>query len=284
MPEPYRVVSALPQGTAIARYIQALALGCDDMFAAVQKAERWLDTPQVKAALVELRTKAAVAAGSTTDATWAGPLSVYGIAQEAITILRGRTILGALEGQMQKVPLHVKVPIETGAGFSGGWVAEGAAVPVQKTAFAASTQEFYKYGVITPLSEELVTTSDPAAVPVINRTVLGGLGKGIDTQILTPTIALSAGNNPASILNGSTEITTTGTTAAQIAADLAGMLAAVTSPGALVWIMKPKTMYLARVGITSGRLAEYALRDSGDCLEQFTRPNRPDRSQCHAVQ
>jgi hypothetical protein len=104
-------------------------------------------------------------------------------------------------------------------------------VPVQKTAFAASTQEFYKYGVITPLSEELVTTSDPAAVPVINRTVLGGLGKGIDTQILTPTIALSAGNNPASILNGSTEITTTGTTAAQIAADLAGMLAAVTSPG-----------------------------------------------------
>ena len=52
--------------------------------------------------------------------------------------------------------------------------------------------------------------------------------------------ALSAGVNPAAVTNGSTEITTTGTTAAQIAADLAGMIAAITTAGPLVWIMKPK--------------------------------------------
>jgi hypothetical protein len=72
---------------------------------------------------------------------------------------------------------RVKIPVETGAGFTGGWVAEGAAIPVQKTAYSTSTEENYKYGVIVPLSEELVTTSDPAALPTINRTVLGGLAK-----------------------------------------------------------------------------------------------------------
>lgn len=125
MSVPYPVVSVVPTGTATARYIQALALGCDDMYTALQMADRWKDTPQVKATL-ELRMKAAVSPMSTTDATAAGPLSVYGVAQEAITIQRGLSIFGAFEGQMQRVPLHVKIPVETGAGISGGWVAEGA--------------------------------------------------------------------------------------------------------------------------------------------------------------
>ena len=64
------VVSTVPVGTATARYIQALALGCDDMYTAVQTAERWKDTPQVKATL-ELRGKAAVSVMTTTDATTA---------------------------------------------------------------------------------------------------------------------------------------------------------------------------------------------------------------------
>jgi hypothetical protein len=252
MSVPHRVVNVLTPGTATARYIQALAVGCDDMYTAVEMASRWRDTPQVKVCL-ELRGKAAVASASTTDSTWASPLAQFGIAQEAIGLLRGLSIFGALEGQMQRVPLHIKIAVETGAGFSGGWVGEGGAVPVQKTAYAISIEEFYKFGVITAFTEELATTSDPAAVPTINRTVLGGLAKGIDTQFLTPTIALSAGVNPASILNGATEITTTGTTAATIAADLAGMLAAVTTPGPLAWIMKPKTMY--RISLVLGSQA-----------------------------
>jgi HK97 family phage major capsid protein len=253
MSEPFtRVVSALPTGTATARYIQAIAAGRDDFYAAVQMADRWKDTPQVKPTL-EWTTKAAVASGCTTDATWAAPLSQYGISSEAITIMRGMSIFGALEGRMQKVPLHVKIPIETGTGITGGWVAQGAAIPVQKTSFSTAVEENFKFGVIVPISEELVKTSDPAALPTINRLVLGGLAKSIDGQLLDPTVAVSAGVNPASILNGSTEITTTGTTAAQIAADLAGMLAAVTTPGPLVWIMKPKTMY--RIALTLGSQA-----------------------------
>jgi HK97 family phage major capsid protein len=252
MPEPYRVVSALPTGTAVSRYITAKALGGGDFWTELQTAEKWKDTPQVKATL-ELQTKAAVPAGSTTDSTWAAPLSAYGIAAEAITIMRGMSILGALEPKMQSVPLHVRLARETGAGITGGWVAAGGAIPVQKTDFATIVEEHFKYGVIVPLSEELVKLSRPDAEATTRRLVLGGLAASIDNQLLLPTVAVSAGVNPASVTNGSTEITTTGTTSAAISADLAGMLAAVTSPGPLVWIMKPKTMY--RIALVLGSQA-----------------------------
>ncbi len=131
---------------------------------------------------------------------------------------------------MQRVPLHVRIPRETGSGFSGAWIAAGGAVPVQATAFATVIEEHFKYGTISVLSRELVQLSSPDATSTITRTVLGGLAAAIDNQLLLPTVAAVAGTNPASILNGSTEVVTTGTTSAQIAADLAGMLAAVTSP------------------------------------------------------
>jgi HK97 family phage major capsid protein len=252
MPEPYRVVSANPAGTAVSRYIIAKALGGGDRYRELMVAEKWLDTPTVMASL-ELQTKAAVAAGSTTDATWAGPLAPYGIASEALTIMRGLSILGALESKMQRVPLHARIARETGAGITGNWVAAGAPVPVQATAFATIVEEHFKFGVIVMLAEELVTLSNPDAEATIRRTVLGGLAAAIDNQLLLPTVTVSAGVNPASILNGASETTTTGTTAAQISADLAAMLAAVTTPGPLVWIMKPMTMY--RIALTLGSQA-----------------------------
>jgi HK97 family phage major capsid protein len=104
-----------------------------------------------------------------------------------------------------------------------------------------------------PLSEELVSTSSPEAESTIKRLVLGGLAAGLDTQLLLPTVALSAGVNPASILNGATERVTTGSTAATIAADLASMLGSVTSPGPLTWVMRPKTMYY--IALTLGSQA-----------------------------
>src|SRR5688572_22839600 len=170
MPEPYRVVSALPTGTSVSRYIIAKALGRGDYYTELRIAEQWRDCPQVKATL-ELHTKAAVPAGSTTDATWAGPLSIHGISQEAITIMRGMSILGALESKMQTVPLHVKLARETGVGVTGGWVGAGNAIPVQKTDFATIIEEHFKYGVIVPLSEELVRVSTPPAEATVRRTV-----------------------------------------------------------------------------------------------------------------
>jgi HK97 family phage major capsid protein len=241
MPEPYRVVSALPTGTAFSRYLMVKAAARGDSYTELALAEKFKDSPTVHATF-DLRTKAAVAAGTTTDATWAGPLAVYGIAGEALALLRGASAIGALESKMRRVPFRTKVPDETGSGTGGAWVGEGLATPVAATAYDTLTQEAYKAAKIVVLSDELLKLGDPDAERTVRETVIAGVAAYLDSQFLTNTVTLSANLRPAAITNGATAITSTGSTAAQINADLAGMLAAITTTAAsLVWIMRPMT-------------------------------------------
>jgi HK97 family phage major capsid protein len=249
----YRVVSALPTGTALSRYLMVLGAGRNDMWTELTLAEKFTDSPQVHATL-ELRTKAAVAAGTTTDATWAGPLAVYGIAQEALTLLRGASIIGALESKMRRVPFRTKVPRETGSGTGGAWVGEGLSTPVAATAYDTLSQEAYKGQKIVVLSTDLLKLGDPDAERSVRETVIAGVAAYLDGQFLTNTVTLSANLRPAAITNGATAITSTGSTAAQINADLSAMLAAITTGGAgLVWIMRPLTAY--KIAATIGGTA-----------------------------
>ena len=118
---PTRVVSALPDGTALARYCMTLGESRGDTHRALLIAERWRDSPTVRAT-IELITKAAVAPGTTSDATWAGPLAEHGIAGEALQLLRGSSVLGALEGRFRKVPFRTSVPRERApARAAAGW-------------------------------------------------------------------------------------------------------------------------------------------------------------------
>src|SRR5918993_1698414 len=144
-------VSSLPDGTALSRYVMTLGESRGDTHRALLIAERWRDTPQVKTTF-ELQTKAAVAAGTTSDATWAGPLAAHGIAGEALALDRGASIRGALEGKFRRVPFRTNVPRETGSGTGGAWVAEGASTPVAATAYDALSQEAYKAQKIVVLS------------------------------------------------------------------------------------------------------------------------------------
>src|SRR5262249_32697388 len=101
----------------------------------------------------------------------------------------------------------------------------------------------FKFGVIVPLAQELLEFSRPDALTTIRRTVLGGLARSLDQQFLLPTVTAVAGVNPASITNGATEITSTGSTAAAIATDLKALLAANTTPGTgLRWVLRPMTL------------------------------------------
>jgi HK97 family phage major capsid protein len=253
MPEPYRVVSALPTGTAFSRYCMVLGAGRGDTYTELMLAERLKDTPQVHATIA-LRTKAAVAAMTTTDASAAGPLAVYGVGSEAITLERGKSILGTLIPKFRQVPFRAKIARETGSGAGGAWVAEGLGTPVAKTDFDTLTQEFYKAQKIVVMSEELLKLGDPDAERTVRETVAAGVAAYLDSQFLTNTVTLSANLRPAAITNGATAITSTGTTAAQINADLAAMLAAITTAGAgLTWIMRPLTAY--RIAATIGGTA-----------------------------
>ena len=254
MSEPYRVVSALPTGTAFSRFLMVKAAARGDVYTELVLAEQFKDSPTVRATL-ELQTKAAVAAGTTTDATWAGPLAVYGIAGEALALLRGASIIGALESRMRRVPFRTKVPRETGSGTGGAWIGEGLATPVAATAYDTLTQEAYKAAKIVVLSDELLKLGDPDAERTVRETVIAGVAAYLDGQFLTNTVTLSprtCGRRRSRTARRRSR--RPGSTAAQINADLAGMLAAITTDGGgLTWIMRPMTAY--KIAATIGGTA-----------------------------
>ena len=163
---------------------------------AAEYAKRWDDsTPEVA-----LYLKAAVAAGTTTDATWAAPLVNQNIANDFIALLRPATILGKIPG-LRKVPFNTKVPAQT-AGGTYGWVGEAKPKPVTKLAFASETLGITKVAGIIVLTEELMRLSNPSAEALVRADMVAGIAAFLDQQFIDPAVAAVAGVNPASITNG----------------------------------------------------------------------------------
>ena len=157
--------------------------------------------------------------------------------------LRDRSIIGALEPRMRRVPFRTQVPRETGAGTGGAWVAEGLSTPLAASAYDTITQDVYKAGKIVTLSKELLRVGNPDAERTVRETVMAGVAAYLDGQFLDPAVTFTAHLRPASITNGATAVTSTGATAAAVAAALGALVAAITVPGAgLSWIMRRRTM------------------------------------------
>ncbi len=154
MAEVHRVVSNLPPGVGLGRYLQAKCVQEQHgAMAALDVAKAWRTTPQVLACLeAELQFKAAVAPMTTSDATAAGPLVQYGVSGEYLPLERGSSVVGQLlAAKARRVPFHTRTARETGAGTGGAWLGEGSATPVAATAFDAITQECYRASKIVVL-------------------------------------------------------------------------------------------------------------------------------------
>lgn len=226
----------LPKGTAFTRYAIALARSKGNLMQAQEIAKGWEDsTPEVSTVL-----KAAVAAGTTTDPTWAAPLVEYqNMANEFIELLRPQTILGRIDG-LRRVPFNIKMPAQT-AGSSVGWVGEGAPKPVSKLAFDTMTLRFTKCAGIVVLTDELVRFSNPSAEAIVRQDLTASIAQFLDYDFVNPAKAEVADVSPASITNGVTPVPASGTSADALKADVralfAGFLAANLSVAGSVWIM-----------------------------------------------
>jgi len=191
------VKSNLPPGTAFVRAACAVVLHKGNWSQAIEYADqRWgRDTPEVA-----LYLKAAVAAGNTTDATWAGPLVNQNISSEFIDLLRPATILGKVPN-LRQVPFNTKVPSQT-AGGAYGWVGEAKPKPVTKLAFSSVQLDIAKAAGIIVLTQELVKLSNPSAETLVRNDMIRGIAQFLDSQFIDPAVAAVAGVNPASITNG----------------------------------------------------------------------------------
>lgn len=211
---PASAKAALPKGTAFTRYAMALARSKGNLMQAAEISKGWGDTPEVETVL-----KAAVAAGTTTDATWAAPLVDYqNMASEFIEILRPQTIIGRIPG-LRQVPFNIKIPRQT-ASSSASWVGEGAPKPVSALAFDNITLGHTKLAGIVVLTDELVRFSNPSAEALVRQDLINTIVQTIDRDFVDPAKAAVAGVSPASITNGVTPVTASGTDADALRADV----------------------------------------------------------------
>jgi HK97 family phage major capsid protein/HK97 family phage prohead protease len=213
-----QVRSMLPKGTGFVRYVQGLAACKGNLMQAFEYAKRWDDsTPEVG-----LVFKAAVAAGTTTDATWAGPLApLMPLTSEFLELLRPATILGKVPG-FRQVPFNVTIASQTGGG-TYQWVGQGAPKPVGKLQFGSVSLTITKCAGIVVITLELARTSTPSAEAVIRQDMINGIAAFLDVEFTDPTKAAVAGVSPGSVTNGVTPITTAGTTPANARTDIQAM-------------------------------------------------------------
>lgn len=221
----------LPPGIEFARYAMCIAhaKGNEAMALEIAK-QRYPDMPRVhnvlkaKAMGIDV-TKAAVAGGSSTHVTWAGPLVQVdtGFMGDFVEYLRPKTILGKFGTggipSLRRVPFNVSVPGQTSGG-TGYWVGEGAPKPVTKFDFARTTIPFAKVANIAVLTEELIRFSNPAAEMLVRDALAEALIAKLDVDFVDPAKAISAGISPASITNGVSPVVGTTTTTGMAAAGL----------------------------------------------------------------
>jgi HK97 family phage major capsid protein len=217
----------LEPGIGFTRYVKALAMARGNEALAFEIAkgnERWVrETPSVIEVLQPANhyaIKTAVAAGNTTDTTWASPLVQYtNLASEFVEYLRPMTIVGRLS--LRRVPFKVKIPRQTGAS-TVSWVGEGKVKPVSSLAFDSITLDHNKIAGIIVLTDELVRLSDPSAEMLVRQDLAEAIVQFMDSQFVDPTKAADD-VSPASVTNGVTPVTATGTTAAALRADIGSL-------------------------------------------------------------
>jgi HK97 family phage major capsid protein/HK97 family phage prohead protease len=216
----------LPPATMFIRYCIALGAGQGFRQHALEYARRrtdWLHTTPDILKLFEddasYYMRAAQPAGTTYDSAWAGAL-VYAqnATAEFAEFLRPLTIIGRIPG-LRRVPFNVRIPRATG-GTSANWVGENAPKPVTAMSFDSITMTWAKAAAIVVITEELARFSNPAAEGIIRQDLSDSIIQFLDRQFVDQSVAAVTGVSPASITNGITPITATGTNMAAFRTDM----------------------------------------------------------------
>lgn len=241
----------LEPGIAFARAAKCLALGHLEHRDAIGIAKALYDgQDSVIAATQRLVTKAAVAAATTSDSTWAGPLvgDETNVFADFVACLRPQTILGRFGTNgipsLRNVPFRTPLIGQTSGG-DGYWVGEGQAKPLTKFDFNRTTLDPLKVANIAVATMEVIRDSSPSADGIIRDQLAAALRERLDIDFIDPAKAAVAGVSPASILNGVSGIPSSGTDADAVRADLKALfsafIAANNAPTSGVFVMTATT-------------------------------------------
>lgn len=254
VPATVRAASTVEKGIGFTRFVLAVARAKGNLLMAeriAQANEQWMaETPQVAEVI-----RSAVAAGTTSDSTWAGPLVQYQqLASEFIDYLRPMTILGNPAMRVRRVPFKVRIPRQTSTS-TANWVGEGQAKPVSAIAFDSVTLDPATISDIVIITQQLASYSNPSAEMLVRDDLAAKIANFMDAQFVDPTVA-STGVSPASITYGVTPTVATGTTADALRTDVGTLfetfLEANLQLNNAVWIMSQVTA--ARISLIRSSL------------------------------
>ncbi len=209
---------------------------------------------------VRQATKAAVAAGTTTDVTWAAPLVPRRVVAGFLAYLRPRSVVDQLLALgVRRVPFYSGYPVQTGGGVFS-WIGQGFAKPVTKFDFSNVTVDSHKASGIIVLTKELVRSTDPATDQLIRDQLAKGVIEFVDRQFLDPSIAEVAGVNPASVTNGAPTAASAGATEANARTDIKALISAFYAANAdaarAVLIMSPATATALAIALNTPTLGQ----------------------------
>lgn len=224
-PAVVKSVEDLQPGIEFARYVMCLGAAQGNIHMASAIAEKHFPKTQ----RIQNVLKAAVSAGTTTDATWAGNLVEYNqFAGDFVEFLRPRTIIGRFGRDgipaLRSVPFNVHIRGQN-AGATGYWVGQGAPKPVSSAGFSDTYLGWSKIAAIAVMTQELMRFSNPSAEMLVRDELAAAVIERLDTDFVDPTKVAVANVSPASITNGVTQFQASGTgTADDIRADIATMM------------------------------------------------------------
>lgn len=240
-----RVTDNMEPGIEFTRYVMCLSAAKGQLPQALAYAQaRYPDLTRVHETL-----KAAVAAGTTTDPTWAAPLVSYqNFAGDFIEYSRPATIIGKFGTDgippLHNVPPNIRV-IGQSSGGDAAWVGEGLPKPLTKFDFTAITLGWAKVAAISVLTQELVRHSTPSAERLVRDSLRAAITARLDTDFIDPSKAAVPNVSPASITNGIAAIPPSGTDADAARHDIQSLLAPFIAANvdltSAVFIMSPTT-------------------------------------------
>lgn len=206
----------LLKGLGFTRYVMASARSKGNRMEAldvVRRNDQWMaETPEVELAL---RT----AVSEINTATGLNAFVNYNVlVGEFIEYLRPLTIIGRIPG-LRRVPFNIKIGRQTG-GATVNWVGQGAPKPLTSDTFDNITLDLAKIAGIIVLTDEVLRISDPSAETLVRDDLAAAIVQFMDSQFVDPTKAAVTGVSPASITNGVSPVTATGTTGASLRTDL----------------------------------------------------------------
>jgi hypothetical protein len=152
---------------------------------------------------------------------------------------------GALSAVAVRVPFNTRVVVDSGEA-TAGYVGTGKAIPLAKLSLDGSTQlPLLKVALAIAFTKELMKSWSPATQRNLDDRLTTATVRGLDAALLDPSVAAVTDESPASLLNGISQLSSAGTSAANMATNISTLAQAHLDGGAdpsrLIFVCHPQS-------------------------------------------